>query len=407
MRAFFSNSYQESEPVKLLLVTDHRFLLCSEGVFDTYCFGSSFFDDYLSVFDSVEVCSRLAATSSLPSGSLRSDGPGISFLSVPDITGFQWILRAGSVSRALLDKAIGNADAVVVRAPGQLAYWAAKVAYRKQKPYMVEVIGDPAEAISHAGQGWHFKILAWWEMKRLQSLVRSAAVVSYVSKHHLQIRYPARQDALTDNISSIRLSDAEISSPRKYRTNINPFQIVFVGSLLPYKRQADLIRAAARCRNRGVPVQVHLAGGGPQRNWLEKLSLEQKIYDHVFFYGHIADRRQLVALLDKADLFVITSASEGLPRSVLEGMARGLPVVGSRAGGIPELVRESELFEIGDVEKLAQLLCCLYKNPGRLEMMSKYSIETAKKYTITALSPRRQRLYAALREAASQRKRSN
>lgn len=390
--------------MKLLLVTDHRFLRHDDKVFDTYCFGRSFFDDYLAVFDSVEVCSRLVNVLSLPSGAFRSDSPEISFLPIPDITGLQWILRARSVSRTMLVKAMDNTDAVVVRAPSQLGYWVAKLARRKGKPYMMEIIGDPAQAILHAGKGWHFKFLAWWEMKRLQSLTRDATIASYVSKYHLQARYPVSQRTPTDIISSIRLLDTEIGLPRKYQANVDTFRIVFVASLLPYKRQADLIRAAVLCKDKSIPIELHFAGGGPLRDDLELLARKLNVQDCVIFHGHIVDRRQLLHLLDASNLFVITSASEGLPRAVLEAMARGLPVIGSRAGGIPELVREADLFEVGDIEKLAKTICDLYNNPDQLEMMSNYSIETARQYSATMLSPKRQRLYKILREMAVEKK---
>lgn len=391
--------------MKLLLATDHRFLQRRGEVFDTYCFGTSFFDDYLTVFDSVVVCSRLIDTSSLPAGAFRSDGHGVSFLPIPDITGLRWILRAKSVCHQLLSKAVNDADAIVARLPSQLGYWAAQMAIHKAKPYMVEVIGDPEEAILHAGKGCHYRLLAWREMNRLQALAQDASVASYVSKY-LQSKYPVKEGSPSDTISSIRLYEREISSPRRHEPKTQPFRVVFVASLLPYKRQADLINAAAICRSEGIPLQLHFAGGGPLLSQLESLVQELDLEEHVVFYGHIADRQQLEFMLDTSELFVITSASEGLPRSVLEAMSRGLPVIGSRAGGIPELVRETELFEVGDVQHLARMICCLYKDPKYLDRLSSYSIETARKYSMSMLMPKRQDLYQKLAEMAAHARRT-
>lgn len=386
--------------MKLLLVTDHRFLQYEGKIFDTYCFGKSFFDDYLKVFRVVHVCSRIAGISSLPLGAFRSDAQEIKFIQIPDITGLQWILRSRSLSRSLLSSAIDSADAVVVRIPSQLGYWTAKLAYHKGKPYMIEVIGDPEEAIMYVGGGLHYRVLAWLEMNRMRVLAKNATVASYVS-NYLQAKYPVKSESPNDIISSIRLYDTEISSSRKYKSGLKPFRVVFVASLLPYKRQSDLIHAAAICRSGGIPLQLHFAGDGRLRLHLELLVSELNMKEHVIFHGHIADRQQLVNLLDASDIFVITSGSEGLPRSVLEAMSRGLPVIGSCAGGIPELVRDSELFTVGDVEQLAKMLTYSYKNPDYLELLSSYSIETASKYSMTTLSPKRQCLYRKLLESAA------
>ena len=72
---------------------------------------------------------------------------------------------------------------------------------------------------------------------------------------------------------------------------------------------------------------------------LKTLAGELNLTAHVRFHGHIAGRENIERILDGADLFVMTSASEGMPRAMIEAMSRGLPAIGSAVGGITEILK--------------------------------------------------------------------
>ncbi len=99
-----------------------------------------------------------------------------------------------------------------------------------------------------------------------------------------------------------------------------------------------------------------IVGEGPERPRLEKEIITLGLADRVHLAG---ERRDVPELLATADAFVLPSASEGLPVSVLEAMAAGLPVVASRVGGVPELVVHGKtglLVDPGDPGKLGDAL---------------------------------------------------
>jgi glycosyltransferase involved in cell wall biosynthesis len=107
--------------------------------------------------------------------------------------------------------------------------------------------------------------------------------------------------------------------------------ILVVARLDPQKGHPDLLAAAAE-----VPdVQFLLAGDGPDRLALERMAIELGVEDRVRFLGHRADVADLMAA---SDVFVLPSLYEGLPISVLEAMAAGLPVIATRVGGTDEAV---------------------------------------------------------------------
>ena len=129
-----------------------------------------------------------------------------------------------------------------------------------------------------------------------------------------------------------------------------------VGRLNEVKRQDVLIRAFARLTSRLPDAALLLVGDGPLRSNLSSLARDLGVADRVHFAGYQA-RPEL--FLRAMDVFALTSESEGMPLSVLEAWAAGVPVVGSGVGGLPQLIQEGQtgrLFPFPDHEVLAAVL---------------------------------------------------
>jgi L-malate glycosyltransferase len=101
------------------------------------------------------------------------------------------------------------------------------------------------------------------------------------------------------------------------------------------KGHADLIRAAAGIIQEFPNTKFVLIGDGAERPKLEDMAVRMGLGDTILFLGA---RKDVPSLLASSDLFVLPSWAEGLPNSVLEAMASGLPIVATRVGGIPELI---------------------------------------------------------------------
>jgi glycosyltransferase involved in cell wall biosynthesis len=124
--------------------------------------------------------------------------------------------------------------------------------------------------------------------------------------------------------------------PRAYPDRTRPL-LVAVGRLKAPKDFVTLVRALAVLPPDSFDAL--LVGDGPDRPMLEAEVRRLGLRDRVRLAG---ERHDVAELLAAADVFVLSSLSEGLPVSVLEAMAAGLPVVASRVGGVPELVAEGE-----------------------------------------------------------------
>ena len=146
---------------------------------------------------------------------------------------------------------------------------------------------------------------------------------------------------------------------------------VGAGRMIPRKRMEWMIRAVGRLRAEGMPCALWLVGDGPARLALETLTDELQLRDRVVFWGM---RQDVPAILSGADVFVHCAWAEGLPNAVQEAMAVGLPIVASRASGVPELVDHEVhglLFEPHDFEGFVQVLRRVLADPAARARMGR------------------------------------
>jgi N-acetyl-alpha-D-glucosaminyl L-malate synthase BshA len=138
---------------------------------------------------------------------------------------------------------------------------------------------------------------------------------------------------------------AEIAAGRKVLMHISNFR--------PVKRVKDVVQIYARIA-REIPSVLVMVGDGPDRVVAEQEARDLGITDNVFFLGKLDS---VAPLLASADLFLLPTRSESFGLSALEALACGVPVIGARAGGLPEVVRHGEtgyLCEPGDVGGMAR-----------------------------------------------------
>lgn len=133
-------------------------------------------------------------------------------------------------------------------------------------------------------------------------------------------------------------------------------EILYVGKLIKEKGIDVLLRALASLRASlpGRPLRLTVVGAGPDQPQMQRLGRELGMDDAIEYRGYVDDPTALDQLYARADLFVLPSTSEGVPRVIDEAMMHGVPVVASAVGGIPgELDGEALLVPPGDSDALA------------------------------------------------------
>jgi glycosyltransferase involved in cell wall biosynthesis len=147
--------------------------------------------------------------------------------------------------------------------------------------------------------------------------------------------------------------------------------ILSVGRLNCFKAHDLLLVAFQQVAEHDPDVRLVIAGDGPERIRLHAVSLALGLTHRVAFVGQVG-REQVRELLAGCELFVLSSWSEGVPTVVLEAMASGKAVVGTRVGGVPEIIRDSEtglLVPPGNSDALAAAMLALLRNPARRAAM--------------------------------------
>ncbi|HEV8613049.1 MAG TPA: N-acetyl-alpha-D-glucosaminyl L-malate synthase BshA [Gemmatimonadales bacterium] len=171
--------------------------------------------------------------------------------------------------------------------------------------------------------------------------------------------------------------------------------ITHISNFREVKRVKDVVRIFARIR-RAMPAILLMIGDGPERDDAEREARELGVEVDVRFLGRIDT---VAPLLQQSDLFLLPTQSESFGLAALEAMACGVPVVGSRAGGLPELIQDGVngiLEPAGSVEAMGRRAIELLREPARQQAMATSAAERARAYDADRIVPLYENLYRSV-----------
>lgn len=337
---------------KLAICLEHRFYEFEGKLYTKLAFPYSYWKDYLSFFDEVTVVARVKKVYEFTSDMVRVDGDKVKYEILPYYHGpkqflFMFVLLVLKIFKVSL-----KYDHFLLRSGNSTnILWFFLMLL--QKPYIREYPGNIKEGmIGLVGQKLWVRILATCldNLAKFQSKFSKAN--SFVSKYCMEL-YGSHKPSFV--FSSFKASEINIE---KTNYNIlNNFKIACLGRLEGEKGHSILLEAISKNSNKNN-IEIHLIGDGGQSEKLRNIAEDNQL--NCIFYGALTNRYYIFDIISNADIFVIPSLTEGMPRALLEAMAIGLPCIGANVGGIPEAIEESYLYHPHDLDVLNQLIQKFY-----------------------------------------------
>lgn len=236
-------------------------------------------------------------------------------------------------------------------------------------PYLLTAhLGDVPGAVPDKTDRW-FKLIYPLTPLIWKGAARVVAVSQYTRSLALK-HYDVPINVIHNGVELSQL-------PRWQPAQDGVARIVFAGRFVAHKNPLDLVEALARLAH--LPWTCVMAGDGEQLETVRGLAEHHGLAGRIHLPGWVTPE-QVLEHFGQSDILVLPSRSEGLSVVGVQGLAMGLALVLSDAGGNPELVRPGEngfLFPAGDVDALASALESLLSAPGKLSGLQARSRELA------------------------------
>lgn len=204
------------------------------------------------------------------------------------------------------------------------------------------VVHTPHGHVYHGYAGWSgSRLFAWIERWLAGWTDVLVALTESEMREHLTERVgkPDQWRVIPSGVDLAAYRGTSSMSRAEVGLPLEGFVVGCVARLVPVKGVGDLIRAVALLKRDGEPVYLAVVGDGPMRGELEALAEDLGVGAQVGFLGLRRDVEQLLPLFDA---MVLPSYNEGMGRVLVEAQAGGVPVVGTRVGGIVDVVRDGE-----------------------------------------------------------------
>lgn len=395
--------------MKLLVISDSHIIKTGDGKYwsKTAVHGYDFWERYTEIFEEVHVVSRVKKLDKINVEEYtRADGAGVKIVDLPFVRGFYGYIKSFVSFSKAVKGVMGNEEAAIFRVPSLPAFILLRFWKKTKKPYCFEVIADPQDCYKEN------KVAQKLFTFILKKECMKANGVSYVTKYFLENRYPCKalKEGETENYfssyySSINLEESFFGEPRKYEKKQKIKLLNIVSTInSDNKGHSTLIKIVSDLVKKGKDVELQCVGIGDKVEYYKQMAINEKIEDRVRFLGVFSKKEELRNLLMETDIFLFPSKAEGLPRTVIEAMAVGVPCLASNVNGIPELLDKEYLFDPLDVAGFANKIEELMSSPEELTKMSIKNIEKAKEYKNDILKERRNSFYKKLKESGKSKK---
>ncbi len=252
----------------------------------------------------------------------------------------EWLFKAGFFYRKLIRQ--NNYDLVHAFFGFPTAYLCYKSA--KVLPYIISLRGSDVPGYN-VRLGMDYKLLS----PLFRRIWKNAAVIVANSTGLAELARKFMPALDIGVINNGVYTDVFFPKPAKKLTQ--PIKLLTVCRLISRKRIDMLIKAVACTGKLGMTVQLNIAGQGNLLAELTRLTKELNVGEQVNFMGRIA-AENMPQIYRNNDIFIMSSAHEGMSNAMLEAMATGLPIITTRCEGVEELINDNGIIVQRDEPEL-------------------------------------------------------
>lgn len=297
----------------------------------------------------------------------------------------------------ILEELVKQNDLIIGYNPCVNAESALRLAKKHNKKYMTYLVACVWDSLwNHSYTGM---ISAPYRFLKVRQVTRQSDYVLYVTHEFLQRRYPNKKlnlgcsdvhiEPITPEITEKRIERISQLDLSKDVIKIATTAAVYV----KYKGQRFVIKALGELKKKGKENFHYYMLGAGNPAALINVAKECGVEDKITFLGQVPHSK-VGSVLDEMDVYLQPSLQEGLPRSVVEAMSRGMLCIGARTGAIPELLPEEFIVERKSVKQIADKLEAL--DLDTMRSACHQNIKTAGEYEIDKLKSRRDKFFDAI-----------
>lgn len=383
--------------MKVLLVLEHHFFKDSTGtVWCDRVVDYHFFERYLQSFERVLVCARVENVGENVNHCWNvASGKGVTFVGLPNFYGAFDTLKNYIKLKKIVKRAIECVDCCIIRIPSPISLVTFGTIYSSGKPVAAEMMMSARRMFD--SQSFPYGIINGILHLYTKYICFRVDGVSYVTNHILQGEYPT--NGFSENYSSINLRECDYYIPSwNKKARLEEFIIINTGFMDDYRKgQHIVIKTIVELVRQGYNVKCILAGDGIKRKEFEELAKAENVDDRVTFTG-LLDKEQIAYYLKSSHILMLPTQSEGLPRSIIEAMAVGLPCVASDVDGIPELLDEKYLVHDFEVMHYVEKIKIFLDDFEEMKKASAMNYNKALQYSKANLDKKRKAFYDKLVE---------
>lgn len=386
-----------------VLVSGDEYCFCKNGTYYLSDHGLDLITRYLMVFDEVVFAVRTKYLSDKDAlGKYRNavKDSRITIACLPFFQGPKQLVKVIVKLYHGAKNALKGCDLAILRLPSASAFVVWRAVKKARIPYATEIVFDCQDGYETSESG--VNKVVWKIMHLMQVRACNHAIgVSCVTARYLQRHYfPLSEDAILSHYSSINLTPDFYYDTREFQTK-DCYTIVHVANQVQYcsrKGHNEIIEVVSLINKQGFNVKVIFIGEDYDNGFAKLRALAERLgcADKVQFAGFLSVK-EMRETMTGADIALLPTRAEGLPRVVIEAMAMGLPCISSPVSGNPELIDNDLLIDYNDVEGMSRKIIELISTPYYYESVSRTNFLRSKDYSSEVLMPRRKAFYSALR----------